>query len=160
MTPATFGDLGLPQIAQIGFAVRDIDAAIAFYEPLFGPFKRTPDGYGRSQASYKGGPRSPYEIKVAFGHSGDVEIELIQWVSGETPHRDFLESGHEGMHHVQFRVDDCDAWVAKLEAAGYQNVWSDRLRPDVAYAYLERPGDPLIVEFLEFPATVDATDGV
>ena len=24
-----FGDLGLPQIAQIGFAVRDLDASIA-----------------------------------------------------------------------------------------------------------------------------------
>ena len=37
-----FGELGLPQIAQIGFAVRDLEAAIAFYEPLFGPFKRAP----------------------------------------------------------------------------------------------------------------------
>jgi catechol 2,3-dioxygenase-like lactoylglutathione lyase family enzyme len=160
MIGSSFGELGLPQIAQIGFAVRDLDAAIAFYEPLFGPFKRAPAEFACQEASYKGAPRSPYELKIAFGHSGDVEIELIQWVSGDTPHRDFIQNGREGMHHVQFRIDDCDAWVAKLNAAGYETVWYDRLTPDVAYAYLERPGDPLIVEFLEFPASGDATEGV
>ena len=33
---------------------------------------------------HKGQPHSPYELKMAFGHSGDVEIELIQWVSGDS----------------------------------------------------------------------------
>lgn len=153
-----FGELGLPQIAQIGFVVRDLEQSIALYEPLFGPFKRAPAEFARQMASYKGQSRSPYELKIAFGHSGDVEIELIQWVEGDTPHRDFLASGREGMHHVQFRVDDCDAWVAKLNASGYQTVWYDRLRPDIAYAYMERPGDPLLVEFLEYPASGDATE--
>jgi len=156
--PANLAALGLDKIVQIGFVVRDIDEAIERYNPLFGPFKKTPPEFAIQYASYKGAPRSPYELKVAFGHSGDLEIELIQWVAGDTPHRDFIDQGREGMHHVQFRVDDCDAWVAKLNAAGYETVWFDRLRPDIAYAYMERPGDPLIVEFLEYPATGDATE--
>lgn len=149
---------GLDKIVQIGFVVRDLDEAIARYNPLFGPFKKTPAEFAKQEASYKGEPRSPYELAVAFGRSGDLEIELIQWVSGDTPHRDFIQSGREGMHHVQFRVDDCDAWVERLNTAGYQTVWYDRLRPDIAYAYMERPGDPLIVEFLEYPASGDATE--
>jgi methylmalonyl-CoA/ethylmalonyl-CoA epimerase len=153
-----FGELGLPQIAQIGFAVRNLDQSIAFYEPLFGPVKKTPPEFATQWASYKGQPRSEYELAIAFGHSGDVEIELIQWVSGDTPHRDFLESGREGMHHVQFRVADCDEWVKKANDAGYETVWYDRLRPDIAYAYMERPGDPLLVEFLEYPLSGDATE--
>ena len=150
--------LGLDKVVQIGFVVRDIDEAIARYAPLFGPFKKTPAEFAIQNASYKGAPSSPYELKVAFGHSGDLEIELIQWVAGDTPHRDFIQSGREGMHHVQFRVDDCDASAAKLNAAGYETVWYDCLRPDIAYAYMERPGDPLIVEFLEYPASGDATE--
>jgi len=38
-------------------------------------------------------------------------------------------------------------------------IWYDRMTPEVAYVYLERPGDPLIVELLEFPIP-DATSGV
>ena len=63
-----------------------------------------------------------------------------------------------GAGDVQFRVDDCDAWVKKLNAVGYETIWSDRLRPDIAYAYLERPGDPLLVEFLEYPLGGDAKE--
>ena len=53
---------------------------------------------------------------MAFGRSGPLEIELIQPVSGEGPHQEFLDAGNEGMHHVRFRVDDLDARVAELEA--------------------------------------------
>jgi hypothetical protein len=151
-------ELGLGKVVQVGFVVRDLDEAIARYTPLFGPFKKTPPEYAVQGASYKGEARSQYELRIAFGYSGDLEIELIQWVAGDTPHRDFIQAGREGMHHVQFRIDNCDAWVEKLKGAGYERLWFDRLQPDVAYAYMERPGDPLIVELFEYPATGDPTE--
>ena len=93
-------------------------------------------------------PRDGHDLRVL---SGDLEIELLEWVSGNTPHRDFIQSGREGMHHIRFRVDDADAWVAKLKACGYEPIWSDRTAtPDLAFAYCERPGDPLIVEVFEY----------
>jgi hypothetical protein len=52
--------------------------------PLFGPFKRTPDEFAKLWPPYKDRLHSPYELKMAFGHSGDVEIELKQWVSGDS----------------------------------------------------------------------------
>jgi catechol 2,3-dioxygenase-like lactoylglutathione lyase family enzyme len=145
---AQLEQLGLPPLCQIGFVVRDMDAAIALYEPMFGPFKSRADG--ELSAEYRG-RREPYELKIAFGYSGPLQIELIQWVSGHTPHREFLEAGREGMHHVQVRVDDVDGWSDKLKAAGYDRIWYDRMSPDIAYAYYERAGDPLILELLEFP---------
>ena len=33
---------------------------------------------------------------------------------------------------------------------GFETVWFDRLSPDIAYAYLEREGDPLVLELLQF----------
>ncbi len=149
MTPATsLTNLGLPPVYQIGFVVRDLDAALAKYEPLFGPF--VSQDYGAQSAVYRG--RScEYVLKTAFGRSGSLEIELIQWVSGDCPHREFVDQGREGMHHLQFRVDDVDAWIAKARDIGYEPIWYSRLSPEIAYAYLERADDPLIIELLQLP---------
>lgn len=151
-------DLGLPPIDQIGFVVRDLDAAIAQYDALFGPFKKMEPGI--YHASYRGQPKSPYDLRLAFGRTGDVEVELIQWVSGDTPHRDFIQAGREGMHHLRFRVDRADPWVEKLKAIGYEPVWQDRMNPEICYVYCERKGDPLIVEIFEYPADGDPTVAV
>ncbi|WP_162854634.1 VOC family protein [Sphingobium estronivorans] len=149
--------LGLPAPDQIGFVVRDLDQAIAHYDPLFGPFSKT--DYGPQKASYQGRSRSAYELKFAFGRIGDLEIELIEWISGDTPHRDFLEKGRDGMHHLRFRVDDLDQWAAKLQAKGYETVWHDRLSPHVAFGYFERDDDPLVLELLQYPEDGDPTTG-
>ena len=85
--------LDLPPIDQVGFVVRDMDAAIAMYEPLFGPFS-TMDS-GEFEYDYRG-RKDTSSLKLAFGRSGDLEIELIQWVSGGThvpDHKSHLVDG-------------------------------------------------------------------
>ena len=138
--------LDLPPADQLGFVVRDMDAALAMYEPLFGPFS-TMDS-GEFEYDYRGS-REKSELKLAFGHSGELEIELIQWVSGGTPHKEFIDAGREGMHHLRFRVDDLDTKVAAAAELGYQSIWQTRYAEGLAVAYLERPGDPLLLEFFE-----------
>jgi catechol 2,3-dioxygenase-like lactoylglutathione lyase family enzyme len=140
--------IGLPQLAQIGFVVRDLRRSMAMYEVMYGPW-HVIDGSVRA-AEYRG-RTADVGLEVAFGHSGDIEIELIQWTSGESPHREFIERGREGMHHVQFRVDDADAWIAKVKPLGYHPIWYKKWSVDTKFAYLEREGDPLIIEFLEMP---------
>ena len=80
-----------------------------------------------------------------------LEIELIQWKSGESPHREFIERGREGIHHVQFRVDDCDGWIERVRPLGYELIWYKNWSADTRFGYLERPGDPTLIEFLEMP---------
>jgi hypothetical protein len=144
----TLATLGLPPLVQIGFVVRDLEAAMAQYERLYAPWSRF-DG-SVPGATYRG-RTADVKLDIAIGHSGTLEIELIQWCSGESPHREFIERGREGMHHVQYRVEDADAWIGRLAALGYQPIWYKRWCADTTFAYLERPGDPLIVEFLEMP---------
>ena len=91
--------LGLPPADQVGFVVRDLEQAMAAYGPLFGPFS-TMDG-SVTDARYRGRTEDA-GLKIAFGRSGDLEIELIQWVSGHSPHREFIEKGREGMHHILY----------------------------------------------------------
>ena len=148
MSEQSLAELGLPPIDQIGFVVKDIDAAIARYDALFGPFSRMEAEVPAAQ--YRGREAS-CELKLAFGRSGDVEIELIQWVSGESPHREFIESQREGMQHLRFRVEDTDQWIEKLAALGYEPIWYKRWSDDTIFAYLERADDPLLIELLQMP---------
>lgn len=139
---------GLPPIVQLGHVVRNLEAAMALYEPLYGPFT-TMDGSVQG-ATYRG-RIADVKLAIAFGRSGDLEIELIQWQSGESPHREFIERGREGMHHVQFRVEDCDGWIAKVKPLGFEVIWYKRFSADTTFAYLERAGDPTLIEFLQMP---------
>jgi hypothetical protein len=140
--------LGLPPADQVGFVVKSLEDSIEKYDPLFGPF-RTMDGSVES-ADFRGNSKD-VKLKLAFGKSGDLEIELIEWLEGESPHSEFIQAGNEGMHHIRFRVEDCDDCVRKAEAIGFRRFWYKRLGESIRFAYMERDNDPLIIEFLQMP---------
>ena len=138
--------LNLPDLNQVGFVVRNLEQALTLYEPLFGPFSTMDPG--PMTYNYRGS-QEEFTMRLAFGKSGDVEIELIEWVAGECPHKAFLDSGREGMHHLRFIVDDLEAQVQAAQAVGYESIWGKRYGEGLAVAYLERPGDSLVIEFFE-----------
>ncbi len=138
--------LDLPDLNQVGFVVRDMEQALALYEPLFGPFSTMDPG--PMSYDYRG-EQEECDMRLAFGSSGDVEIELIEWISGGCPHKEFLDAGREGMHHLRFIVEDLEASVAAAAAIGYASIWGKRYGEGLAVAYLERQGDPLVIEFFE-----------
>ena len=85
------------------------------------------------------------EVVVALGRTR----ELIQWLRGECPHKESIDAGREGMHHLRFRIHDLDSKVAEAEALGFRAVWGKRYNDNMAVAYLERDGDPLWLELFE-----------
>ena len=138
--------LDLSDLDQVGFVVRNMEKALELYEPLFGPFMSIDPG--PMTYDYRG-RQEECEMRIAFGKSGDVEIELIEWLSGGCPHKEFLDAGREGMQHLRFIVDDLDAKVAEAEALGYKAIWGKRYSEKMAVAYLEREEDPLMIELFE-----------
>ena len=60
---------GLPPISQIGFVVRDMDAALLRYTPLYGPF--TCLTYVNQGYDFHGEP-ADCELRVAYGMSGYI----------------------------------------------------------------------------------------
>ncbi len=125
----------LPPVEQIGIVVKELDQAIDYYTSIFGwgPFQIRDlnlDGY-----TYRG-KKGNCRLKLALYQSGSVEIELIQVLEGETPHTDFLKEKGEGLQHLRFRVDDLDETLAKLNEAGIQPIFHQRLAPGVAFAYI------------------------
>ncbi len=159
-TREDLSNLGLPPIDQIGFVVRDLDEAERRYTALFGPMTRQDSRLGPVEGATYRGRTADVNLAIMFGHTGDLEIEFIQWLSGESPHREFIEQGREGMHHFRYRVDDTDAWIKKVAAIGYQPIWYMRYTDEIVFAYLEREDDPLLIEFLQLPPGVDPTVGV
>ena len=52
---------------------------------------------------------------------------------------------------MQFRVDDCDGWIERVRPLGYELIWYKKWSEDTRFGYLERAGDPTLIEFLEMP---------
>ena len=93
-----------------------------------------------SQGANYRGRKADVTLKLGFGRSGPLEIELIQVISGESPHSEVLEKHGEGIHHIRFKLDDIDPPLAKLRRLGFEVIWSHAI-PQVGarWAYLEGP---------------------
>jgi hypothetical protein len=136
---------GLGALDQVAFVVRDLDAALADYEPLFGRFKVFTVN---PHSVYRDRPVRPV-LRIGVARPGPIEIELIQVLEGDAPHRDHLERHGEGLHHVRFRVEDLDTTRAAMERDGFSTIWSGG-QDNVRFAYLEMPGSgESVVELLE-----------
>lgn len=139
-------ELSLGAIDQLGLVVTDLEQAIALYTPLFGEFRIME---ATDMDWLYRGKRETSSLRLAFSQSGAIEIELIEWVAGETPHKEFIDQGREGLHHIRFRVNKLEGKVAAARKLGYRAIWTKRFDENLAASYLERDSDPLIIEFFE-----------
>jgi len=131
--PAT--SFGLETIDQVSFLVADMDEAAKVYGALFGPLAIVESEL--AGATFRGRPVAP-KIRLAFANHGEIEIELIQPVSGEGPFSERLERHGEGLFHLRFPVDDIDAATRSLTEGGFEPVFLYGVR-DVRVTYFEAP---------------------
>ncbi len=112
---------------QLGFVVRDLEAAMRHWIDVYGvgPFICMEKGTSQpAPTTYMRGKPVVVETKLAFGFMGDVQIELIeQRNDAPSPYTEFLDAGREGLQHLGFWVYDHAAAVTRLEAAGYERVY-------------------------------------
>jgi methylmalonyl-CoA epimerase len=100
----------LTEIDHVAIAVNDLEAAIRWYEEMFDAtvvHREVVDRDGVEEAL----------IKVA-----DSYIQLLTPVSKDSPVAKYLERNGEGLHHVGYRVDDCAAALATLQAHGVRVI--------------------------------------
>jgi hypothetical protein len=140
--------MALPPLDQIGFVVADIEKAMQDYAPLFGPWHVFDADI--ENADLRGKPAS-CKLRIAMAKSGDVEIELIEVLEGQSPHSEFLARGNSGAHHLRFRTLDIDAQIKDAKRFGYQPIWYKALSDSMIFCYLEKPGETLMLEFLQAP---------
>jgi methylmalonyl-CoA/ethylmalonyl-CoA epimerase len=97
-------------IDHMGIAVVTLDDAITFYRDVLGlPLVH------RETINEQG-------VDAVLFDVGDSHIELIAPLGAETAVAKFLGKRGPGLHHVAYRVDDIDATLATLSAAGVRLI--------------------------------------
>ena len=140
-------------LEQIGLVVKDMDKALERFSILgFGPFnpKVLPPGV---KEWIKGRPMRA-DVKVMATTVGNVELELCQPLSGDSPHRDYLMSKGEGIQHVLFTVDNLQEEIDRLTALGCSVLLRASFGDDEAsggLAYIDLDASGLIVELAQRP---------
>jgi methylmalonyl-CoA epimerase len=101
------------RIDHIGVAVEDIDAALELYEGAFGMELRH-----RETVESQG-------VEAVLLDVGDGHVELLRPLGPETPVGKFLAKRGAGLHHVAYAVEDIDATLSELVAAGLELIDSE-----------------------------------
>jgi hypothetical protein len=87
-------------------------------------------------------------MSLALSYSGQTQLELIaQFNDAPSPYLEFLEDGHEGVHHLEFWPDDYARSCEVLERAGFEELSAIYLPDGTKNAsyYLSPPAVGVIV---------------
>jgi len=97
-------------IHHLGVAVDNLDRAVATYVALFGA-----EVEGRQTVPEQG-------VEAAALLVGRGRVELLASLGDDTPVGRFLARRGPGMHHVAYEVDDVEAALGELSAAGAELI--------------------------------------
>ena len=140
------------RLIQIGVVVRDMDQAIERLALLgVGPFtpKMPPPDV---KEEFRGKPFIPREsVNIKATQLGNVELELVQPLKGESPHKEYLEAKGEGIQHLAFAVNDLDKEVQKLTEKGCTVLIRSPRRDGGGIAYVDLNAGGIIVELVQRP---------
>ena len=124
----------LTEIDHVAIAVRDLEAAIAWYREVFGAtveHREVVESDGVAEAL----------LRVA-----DSYVQLLTPTRDDSPVAKYLERRGEGLHHVGYRVADCAAALEAVKASGARVIDSE-----------PRPGSRGTVVAFIHPATAFGT---
>jgi catechol 2,3-dioxygenase-like lactoylglutathione lyase family enzyme len=130
------------EINQIAIAVKDVEKVAANYEKILGIGPWTffdwepPLVYDRK---YYGEPAWGRD-KIALAQVGSIQLELMQGVEGPSIYRDWVEEHGEGLHHINWLVDDVDETEKILTKEGFPVIQGGKYGPrdqKGAYSYID-----------------------
>jgi len=93
-------------VAHIGIAVSDLDGCIEKFEKLLGLRCRRRE---RSEAN---------RVEVAIFDCGGTSLELVAPIGEDSPIQEFIARGGNSLHHICFKVEGIDEWLAFLDGQG------------------------------------------
>ena len=129
-------NLGNVKIDQLGFVFKDIEKKAKIMEELYGMPKFAILPPRDITGEYRG-KESNYRMKVAVSTCFGVQMELIQWIEGNTIHKEFIDSGREGLHHISIYVDDLAAFIKRMEEKGINKSQEGYVGKKIHYAYFD-----------------------
>ncbi len=94
------------KINHLGIATNGIDDALKFWA----------DALGLENVHTE--TVEDQKVRVAMLPIGESRVELLEPTSDDSPISKFLEKRGGGIHHIAVEVEDIEASLAKLKAAG------------------------------------------
>ena len=106
----TTGEPLLTEVDHVAIAVRDLDAAIAWYGATFGATVAH-----REVVDHDG-------VEEALLAVADSYVQLLTPTRPDSTVARYLDAKGEGLHHIGYRVADCGAALAAAKAAGARSI--------------------------------------
>jgi methylmalonyl-CoA/ethylmalonyl-CoA epimerase len=97
-------------IEHIGIAVRNLEAAIEFYEKVIG------------LKCYSIESVADQKVRTAFFMIGETKIELLEPTDPEGPVGKFIGKRGEGIHHIAFAVKNIEEQLKHAEKLGVKLI--------------------------------------
>jgi methylmalonyl-CoA/ethylmalonyl-CoA epimerase len=102
--------MAFTEVDHVAIAVRDLDAAVAWYAETFGATVTHREVVERDG------------VEEALLAVADSFIQLLTPIRDDSPVAKFLDTRGEGLHHVGYRVPDCGAALHRAVAAGARAI--------------------------------------
>ena len=133
------------RISQVAIVVRDIPTVVKNYWNILGigPWIIYPwEGPHVHNRRYHEQPAWARE-KIALAETENVQLEPVQPIVGDSIYQDFIEEHGEGLHHLQFIVDEVDEVSSVDEAVeiltkeGFPCLQRASIGDTGAFAYMD-----------------------
>ncbi len=129
----------LKKILQVGLVVRDSEASARRYWQEFGigPWRfYTVDPSNTPGMTFRGKPVE-HAFRAAVAEVGNIQLELIEPLTGPSLYAEHLASHGEGLHHLAFAVDDYEQAREELTRRGYAELQHGRPYGVNDYSYFD-----------------------
>jgi hypothetical protein len=116
----------IPGIKQVGVVVKDpVESAKNYWNLLgIGPWEiREWGSHVLFDRTYYGKPSWGKE-KIAHAYLGDLELEFVSPMEGDSVYQDWIDEHGEGIHHLKFLCDDIDETSRMLAEQGFPSIQS------------------------------------
>ena len=95
---------------HVGIAVKDLNAALAFYRDALGLEIEAPEEV------------APQRVRAHFIPVGESKLELLEATAPDSPIAKYTEKRGPGLHHITLRVEDIGAALAQLKSRGVKLI--------------------------------------
>ncbi|MEM1563303.1 MAG: VOC family protein [Candidatus Bathyarchaeia archaeon] len=126
------------KVSQVAIVVRNLEEAMKrYWEDMgIGPWKVWYFNPSNTRDMTFRGKPSQHAFRIAEAMVGDVSIELIEPLEGETTYKEFLDKKGEGLHHIKYTTDNPEEILEKFRKLGIEVIQSGRVGQG-SYHYLD-----------------------
>ncbi|MFC2024238.1 VOC family protein [Chloroflexota bacterium] len=128
-------------ITQVGIVVKNLEQVMNHYSTVLGIGNWELTEFAstiQQQATYLGKP-GDYTFRSALAPVGEIQLELVQPVSGDSLFIDSICEHGEGVHHLAFAVDDIEETTHNMNSEGFATLMSGRF-DNHSFAYFDTRG--------------------